>query len=151
MLARRLYYHLKPSIPWGVRMALRRIVARRLRRLHPESWPILESAGRKPEGWPGWPDGKQFAFVLTHDVEGPEGLAAVRSLAELEMKLGFRSCFNFIPESDYSVPSELREWLVSHGFEVGVHDLYHDGKLFSSRNHFEECSRRINHYLNVFF
>jgi len=26
-------------------------------------------------GWSGWPDGKKFALVLTHDVEGPEGLA----------------------------------------------------------------------------
>ena len=39
-----------------------------------------------------------FALVLTHDVEGPIGLERVRPLMELEMRLGFRSCFNLIPE-----------------------------------------------------
>jgi predicted glycosyltransferase len=147
MFTRRLYYLLKPRLPWGLRMGLRRIRARRLRKTCADSWPILESAGKKPEGWPGWPDGKQFAFVLTHDVEGPEGLAKVRPLAELEMRLGFRSCFNFIPEGEYRVPRELREWLVANGFEVGVHDLYHDGGLFASPETFQRHAPKINHYL----
>src|SRR2546426_745323 len=82
-----------------------------------------------PAGWTGWPEGRKLAFVLTHDVEGPEGLAKVRQLAELEMKLGFRSSFNFIPEGPYAVPAELRAWLLANGFEVGVHDLEHNGKL----------------------
>ena len=59
-------------------------------------WPIKESAASKPEGWLGWPEQKQFAFVLTHDVESKVGLERVRQLAELEMKVGVRSSFNFI-------------------------------------------------------
>ena len=35
-------------------------------------WPIDPEAGKKPAGWPGWPDGKRFALVLTHDVERAE-------------------------------------------------------------------------------
>ena len=37
-----------------------------------------------PEGWPGWPNGKKFAFVITHDVEGIRGLDKCRMLAEMD-------------------------------------------------------------------
>jgi glycosyltransferase involved in cell wall biosynthesis len=85
--------------------------------------------------------------VLTHDVEGSAGLAKCRQLMELEQKLGFRSSFNFIPEGDYAVSREQREELTQNGFEVGVHDLNHDGKLYQSRQSFSEKARWINHYL----
>ncbi len=110
-------------------------------------WPILPGSELPPEGWPGWPDGKKFAFVLTHDVESQQGLDRVKQLAELEMELGFRSSFNFTPEGPYSVPGELRSWLTDRGFEVGVHDLHHDGHLFSSREGFRRKAERINAYL----
>ena len=143
----RFYYQVKPFVPWAIRIAVRRWFAVRKRRRLNDIWPILPGSDRPPAGWPGWPDSRQFAFLLTHDVEGPDGLARVRPLAELEMSLGFRSSFNFIPEGDYRVSAELRAWLVSHGFEVGVHDLYHDGRLFASQDRFREHARKINHYL----
>ena len=37
--------------------------------------------------------------------------------------------------------------LRSRGFEIGIHGLKHDGKLFSSRNEFERRAKKINHYL----
>jgi len=147
MPSSRLYYFLKPYLPWGVRMAARRLIARRQRKAHQDIWPFDESAGRPPAGWPGWPDGKKFAFVITHDVEGAEGLAKCRQLMQLEQELGFRSSFNFIPEGDYTVSRELREELGRNGFEVGVHDLHHNGRLYQSRKCFSESARRINHYL----
>src|SRR4051812_48478343 len=119
-----------------MRMALRRGLAARSLARSRHIWPINPAAGRKPEGWPGWPEGKQFAFVLTHDVEGPLGLAKCRPLMELEMSLGFRSSFNFIPEGGYKVSREDRGELTKNGFEVGVHDLHHDGKLYRSRREF---------------
>ncbi len=146
MLRHRFYYTLKPYLPWGLRMGVRRVFARRKRKACEHTWPIDESAATAPAGWPGWPDGKKFAFVLTHDVEGPEGLAKCRQLAELEMELGFRSCFNFIPEGPYRVPPELRAWLIENGFEVGVHDLQHDGHLYDARDDFGAKAARINHY-----
>lgn len=150
MFFTRLYYHAKPWLPYRIRAGLRRWRAPMLRRQHANSWPIQESAGRPPEGWPGWPEDKRFAFVLTHDVEGPQGLARVRELAELEMSLGFRSSFNFIPEGgDYEVSRQLRDWLVEHGFEVGVHDLHHDGKLFRSPSQFRGDAQKINAYLKT--
>jgi hypothetical protein len=138
---------LKPLIPWRLRIAMRASVARRKRAACAAIWPITESAARVPAGWAGWPDGKKFAFVLTHDVEGIEGVEKSRALAEVEMRYGCRSSFNYIPEGTYAVPDELREWLTSHGFEVGVHDLNHDGKLYASERVFRQKAVRINEYL----
>lgn len=128
-------------------MALRRVTARRKRNGCRDVWPIFEGAAQRPPNWPGWPDGKQFALVLTHDVEGLRGLQQCLQLAELELQAGLKSSFNFIPEGSYQLPPTLREWLVRHDFEVGVHDLQHDGKLFNSRRGFLEKAQRINQYL----
>ena len=143
----RFYYALKPFLPWRLRIALRRITARNRLARGGETWPINQAAGKMPDGWPGWPDGKKFAVVLTHDVEGCSGLAKCRKLMTLERQLGFRSSFNLIPEGDYRVPAELRAEMSGDGFEVGVHDLKHDGKLFSSRRHFQESALHINRYI----
>lgn len=143
----RIYYRLKPLIPRSVRLALRRARASRLRSRCRASWPIHEVAGRPPEGWPGWPEGKAFAFVLTHDVEGKRGLERCRRLAEMEIGRGFRSSFNFVPEGEYATPEGLRAFLSEHGFEVGIHDLHHDGSLYRSWTSFKDDARRINHYL----
>ena len=147
MLLNNLYFRLRPLIPRRIRIGIRRALALRKLEQVGGSWPIMPGSEQPPPGWPGWPEGKQFALVLTHDVEGPAGLDRVKDLAELEIKYGFRSCFNFIPEGPYSVPPTLRSWLVDHGFEVAVHDLHHDGKLFRSRQDFERRVPRINHYL----
>ncbi len=128
-------------------MAVRRWHARRLRRGSAAGWPIQPSTGQRPADWPGWPGAHRFACVLTHDVEGSEGLARVRRLAELEMSLGFRSSFNFIPEGEYSLPEDLLGWLVENGFEVGVHDLHHDGSLYRGRSGFRRRAAKINRYL----
>lgn len=147
MLRNRFYYRFKPFLPWRLRIALRGIMARRKRRVFQDVWPIDEAAGQAPAGWPGWPDGKKFAFVLTHDVEGVDGVAKCRQLMQLERELGFRSSFNFIPEGDYRVAPELRQELERNGFEIGVHDLRHDGRLYWTRWDFSENARRINRYL----
>jgi len=128
-------------------MAVRRWYARRLRRNHQSLWPINAQAGNPPAGWAGWPGGKRFALVLTHDVEGPRGLEQVKDLMTLEANLGFRSSFNFVPEGTYSTPCELRELLAAKGFEVAVHDLNHDGKLYWSRKEFRSRAQAINRYL----
>ena len=147
MLRNRLYYGAKPYIPRPIRMVLRRSLARAQRKRALSTWPVDPRPTTPPSGWRGWPRAKQFAVVLTHDVEGPKGLQRVQRLAELEMNLGFRSSFNFVPEGAYETPALLRNWLVQEGFEVGVHDLHHDGKLLSSREEFVGRAKRINQYL----
>jgi predicted glycosyltransferase len=147
MLSNRLYYQFKPYLPSSLRMAVRRYIARRKRVVSAEQWPIRESAARLPEGWGGWPGGKKFAIVLTHDVEGPRGLVHCERLAEVEAARGFTSSFNFIPHGNYRVTREVRESLQQRGFEVGVHDLFHDGKLFHSEARFSEHAAEINRYL----
>jgi hypothetical protein len=148
ILRNRLYYQLKPFIPQFLRTAIRRKLARRLRRNIGDLWPIMPGSECPPENWPGWPQGKKFAFVLTHDVESEAGLRRCRSLMQLELDLGFRSSFNFIPEGSYVVPAELREELTARGFEVGIHDLKHDGHLFASHRTFKRHAERINAYVH---
>ena len=147
MLRNRIYYGLKPFVPQSLRMAIRRKLAMRLRKHIGGIWPIMPGSERPPENWPGWPGNKKFALVLTHDVESKAGLSRCRSLMQLEMDLGFRSSFNFVPEGSYKVPRELRDDLTARGFEVGIHDLKHNGHLFASRRKFKRSAARINHYL----
>ena len=148
MLRHRIYYRLKPFVPQPIRLGIRRWFAFRKREQVRSFWPIMPTSERVPDDWLGWPDGKQFALVLTHDVEGKAGLDKCRELMRLEQELGFRSSFNFIPEGNYKVPSELRGELTSNGFEVGIHDLEHDGRLFLSRRGFSRKAARINRYLH---
>jgi len=147
MLSHRVYYALKPYFPWRVRRNIRSIFAQKKRVRSQAIWPINESAALTPAGWPGWPDGRKFAVVLTHDVEGQSGLDKHARLAELEAQLGFRSSFNFVPEGEYKVTAEQRRALTENGFEVGIHDLHHDGKLFHSEKSFKKSALRINQYI----
>jgi glycosyltransferase involved in cell wall biosynthesis/peptidoglycan/xylan/chitin deacetylase (PgdA/CDA1 family) len=147
MIANKCYYFLKPIMPWRLRMTLRRWRANRQRKIFSDVWPIDPRSGSAPSGWPGWPNGKRFAIVLTHDVEGMKGFRRVEKLMDLESKYGFRSCFNFVPEGEYKVSDGLRERLDQAGFEIGVHGLEHDGKLYSSKAKFAGDAVQINSYL----
>ena len=143
---KKLFYILKPIIPRSVQIFLRRKLAERQKEKYKDVWPILEKAGEKPEGWSGWANNKKFAVVLTHDVENQAGHDKCVKLMELEKKLGFCSSFNFVPER-YNVSESVRNELISNGFEVGVHGLNHDGKLFSNENVFSERAIKINRYI----
>ncbi|MGA7415984.1 MAG: glycosyltransferase [Bryobacteraceae bacterium] len=147
MLLTRIYYSVKPFVPWAVRLRVRRRWARHRRKACAAVWPIDQTAGFTPPDWPGWPESKQFALVLTHDVEGRKGLSRVRQLMDLEARYGLRSSFNFVPEGEYDLPDSTREMLDMAGFEVGVHGLEHDGKLYSSKKAFASKAARIQMYL----
>jgi hypothetical protein len=141
------YYSLKPGIPRWLQVELRRIMVSIRRPFVGGIWPIDESAGEPPNAWVGWPEGKRFAFIITHDVEGPSGVRRCRELADVDQSLGFRSSFNFVPESSGSL-EEVRYELIEKGFEVGVHGLRHDGNLYSSRKKFNATAKTIRAYLN---
>jgi hypothetical protein len=141
-----LYYFLKPILPRNLQVGLRRFRARSILRHHADVWPIYKEASRKPREFSRWPDGKQFVFTLTHDVESSLGVENVLKLVELEKNLGFRSSFNFVP-GDYTVPLELRHKLVESGFEVGIHGLYHNHRMYCSESAFKWHAQQINKYL----
>lgn len=160
--ARKMYYRLKPVLPRPLTRRLRRLQRSAAAGDSPLGWPVEARyaqflwaviggllAGTKRQAVPFihfWPSGHRFAFVLTHDIETAEGQAHVRALADLETAHGFRSSFNFVPER-YRLDQELINTLRARGFEVGVHGLKHDGKLFSSRAEFMRRAARINQYL----
>src|ERR1700694_2469596 len=147
MIRNRVYYAVKPFVPVAVRRAIRRRLAIRTRQRMKDAWPMLAGSERPPANWPGWPDNKKFAVVLTHDVEGLIGLDHCQQLIDLELEMGFRSSFNFVPEGHYRVSASLRNQLVRNGFEVGVHDFKHDGHLYKSRRDFKRNAKQINYYL----
>ena len=146
MLTHQIYYQLKPFIPRSLQIIVRRGVVLRKRKSYNHVWPIDEKAKKPPENWMGWPDGKKFALVLLHDVDTEKGHEKCLQLMQLDEKKGFRSSFNFVPER-YKVSPEKRRMLIKKGFEVGVHGLKHDGKLFSSSESFQKQAAHINHYL----
>jgi len=80
---------------------------------------------------PTWPDGRDWALVLTHDVETAAGLAAIGPLRRLEERYGYRSSWNLVPER-YRTPDDLVHSLGAGGHEIGVHGLRHDGRDLAS-------------------
>ena len=157
---RRAYYLVKSFIPRSITCQLRRFYHRNAKT--PENWPIehryvhfmwevlrqvLILSDRKELTFINfWPNQNRFAFVLTHDVETSDGQEYVKVAADLEEKLGFRSLFNFVPER-YELNDRLMTDLRNRGFEVGVHGLRHDGRLFDSKTNFLQNANRINRYL----
>jgi hypothetical protein len=156
------YYHwARPFLPTAARALLRSVW-----RLSAESagqlgWPIedryvhylervlIEVSVTTPDGPPLsglWPEDARFAFVLTHDVEGPNGLSFVPKLLEIDGSYGFKSSFNFVPLG-YKVDPGLLDEIRSAGCEVGVHGLRHDGRLFTSESAFMSQAREINFWL----
>ena len=162
--AKRLYYMLKPVLPRTFTHFLRQLYNPSARAGFQLGWPVearyagfqwgvmrqlLIATGKHSLSFMHfWPEGHRFAFVLTHDVETADGQGYVRAVADLEESFGFRSSFNFVPER-YPLDYHLLQELPGRGFEVGIHGLNHDGKLFSSHAEFTRRVERINHYLKA--
>lgn len=149
-LKTRLYYRARPFIPLKIRWRLQQ--ASRPRALPPD-WFITTAlmdayrqAGVDCESVISqgiWPEGRRFAVVLTHDVETTRGLAMIDQVVGIEESLGFRSSWNFVPQA-YRVDKSVLSGLEQKGFEVGVHGLNHDGRLYSSRREFARRRMEIS-------
>lgn len=155
------YYALKPLIPRRLQLALRRAYAPRQARAQFPSWPLESSLVEHRDGqlleqvraagggplpfvnW--WPERKRAAAILTHDVEGPAGVANVMPVIELERRYGFVSSWNFVAEW-YPIPDGLFDAVRAAGCEIGLHGILHDGKLFSDRATFEANLPKIARY-----
>jgi peptidoglycan/xylan/chitin deacetylase (PgdA/CDA1 family) len=152
----RAYYMLRSAIPLSLRQLLQR--SRRVetseRWCYPDAFidALAQEIAALDEGITTvhpWPDGHDFAFVLTHDVETAEGMRDVMRIADLEEELGFRSSWNIVPYK-YPIDRGLVRELTSRGFEIGVHGYNHDGKLFTSRRVFDARVPAINAALESF-
>ncbi len=142
----RIYYFFRPLLPRIFLLKLRQFIIDKKKDLYAGSWPIDKAAGDAPPAWTGWPDNKRFVLVLTHDVETAKGQQKCYDLVRIEKELGFRSSFNFVPER-YQVCKTLRYFLKDNGFEIGVHGLKHDGRLYRSKSLFQHRAVLINSYL----
>jgi len=162
---KKLFYNLKPFIPRFLQIALRKIYRTSQEKEGLLKWPIEDRYVRfqyelirhlmKEKGLSKipsisfWPGGKDFAFVLTHDVETKEGFNNIPKLVELEKQYGFHSIFNIVPER-YPIDKNYLDILRADGFEIGIHGLKHDGKLFFSRKIFSKRAQKINAYLKEY-
>jgi len=141
------YYALRPALPRPLQLRLRRVFTRVQGRSTFPEWPAEDSLN-KMYGWlftvsgevagssvpylDLWPDGKSWAFVLTHDVETDVGLREIRLLRDPERRRGYLSSWNLVGER-YAVDDETVRALHNEGCEVGVHGLRHDGRDLASR------------------
>ncbi|MBU1053719.1 MAG: hypothetical protein KKC46_07805 [Proteobacteria bacterium] len=140
------YYIIKSFLPRRLQIYIRRKVLIKKRHNYKDVWPIDEKAAKPPDAFTGWPDGKKFALVLTHDVENAKGHDKCKKLAEVDESFGFRSSFNFVAK-DYPVSAKLRQYLTERGFEVGIHGLHHDKNPFRSKAVFQKQAEEINRFL----
>ena len=123
-----LFYRVKRAIPRSIQLGARRVLAPRQALPSTPAWPIddgvqapraLRSDTARPERselafrW-FWPEQYRAAIILTHDVEGEDGIRLLLELADIE-EVGFRSAFNF--GGWYRVDEGLLRELRSRGFE----------------------------------
>jgi hypothetical protein len=165
-LIRKAYYALRPIMPKAARRFLQRTYLSGWENITFPSQPvdlsveqILEkllrlsmkaaAVERIPFIW-FWPEGFSSAVLITHDVEYPAGLDFVPGLMDLDEVFGFKASFQIVPEERYLTPPQLLRQICGRGFEVVVHDLNHDGELFSERNEFLRRAAKINEYAAQF-
>jgi hypothetical protein len=69
---------------------------------------------------------------------------------DLNDSFGIKSSFQIVPEERYAVSPSFLENIRSRGFEIDIHDLNHDGLLYSDRTEFLRRAERINRYAHQF-
>jgi peptidoglycan/xylan/chitin deacetylase (PgdA/CDA1 family) len=153
--ALRFYYPLKPLIPSKLRHSLKPLAIRLRGDRGLPQWPCdnvllefwrtwlngaLEAIGERDGYHIGfWPQNKSCCIVLTHDVDSRAGFERMEQIAEIEERHGFRSAWN-LPLAQYPIDWKRVEALRARGFEIGAHGLSHDGRLFRSKQDFDELA-----------
>ncbi len=161
-----LYYLARPLLPVGVRKYIQRLHASGWKKIVFPSWPVdtsvddvfeilmastLRASGLKrvPFIW-FWPDGFSSCAILTHDVEATAGKLFCSRLMDIDDGYGIKSSFQVVPEQRYEVSPAFLDSIRERGFEVNIHDLNHDGRLFRNQAVFRERVARINGYARAF-
>jgi hypothetical protein len=159
---RSLYYFLRPLMAAVVRKYLQKSYVRGWESIRFPHWPVdctierlqqrllgfiikAHGVSKIPFIW-FWPDGFSAAAMMTHDVETAVGHDFCRTHMDINEVFGVRASFQFVPEGRYSISEGLIDEIRRRGLEVNVHDLNHDGRLFSNRKQFVDRAQRINHH-----
>lgn len=161
-ILRRLYYLLRPLTSLPVRKQVQKFHARKWRERSFPKWPVdttvedicerllllsMEAKGMKrvPFVW-FWPDGASSCLMMTHDVETEAGRDHCEDLMDVDDSFGIKACFEIVPEDRYAVSQNLVGLIRNRGFEVGIQDLNHDGRLFDNKKEFLRRAKIINRY-----
>jgi hypothetical protein len=160
------YYAIRPALAVSVRKHLQRYSLRNWNKRGFPCWPvdtsveaILESLMtfslqvQKKQEIPFiwfWPEGAQACAVMTHDVETPAGRDFCEQLMDINDSYGMKASFQVIPEQRYAVPDSYLKNISERGFEINVHDLNHDGKLFQNYEEFSRRATSINRHRKAF-
>jgi hypothetical protein len=164
--ARRLYYSLRPFMGVGVRRHLQKAHLSGWDKIPFPRWPVdptvdtlMESAmtlvlkaqgqSRIPFIW-FWPDGAPACGMMTHDIEGQAGLDFCDELMDIDDSYAIKSAFQLIPGGREEAWRRTAARLRRRGFEVNLHDLNHDGKLFEHKETFLRQAKRINEHAREF-
>lgn len=160
------YYTVRPGLPTAIRKHVQRLGFGHWDRIPFPRWPVDPSVdllmrevlrallaarpgARLPFVW-FWPEGAPACAMMTHDVEDRAGLAFCDRLMDIDQEAGIRSAFQVIPEERGGLSEGLVRRFRDRGFEVNVHDLNHDGRLYQRRDLFVERMARINAYAREF-
>ncbi|MGE5436642.1 MAG: hypothetical protein ACM3O3_05390 [Syntrophothermus sp.] len=158
------YYSVRPFMPLYLRKHMQKFSMRNWKDIQFPRWPLDTSTedlfelilteylkanpGMKiPFIW-FWPEGKNSAIMMTHDVEEEMGRSNCIPLMNMEEKYGVRSSFQLVPEVRYFVTKPFLNEVTSRGFEVCLHGLCHDGRLFQNKDIFLKKLKKIHEYAN---
>src|SRR5271166_2098248 len=165
-ILRRAYYAVRPLLGVSARVHLQKIHLRGWHEISFPAWPVdttverihqkllalsLRAQGleKVPFIW-FWPDGFSSCAIITHDIEDPSGRDFCGRLMDLDQSFGFCSSFQVVPENRYEVSRSFLDSITSRGFEVNVHDLKHDGRLYAEHAEFLRRAKRINNYIREY-
>lgn len=161
-LQKKLYYLIRPLTNLAVRRQIQKFHARNWEKQTFPRWPVdttvenvcekllslsIESQGvdRLPFVW-FWPAGAPGCALMTHDVENQAGQDFCDELMDLDDSFGVKASFQIVPEGRYAASPGLLSRIRNRGFEVGIQDLNHDGRLYDNREEFLRRVARINRY-----
>jgi hypothetical protein len=161
-LLKKIYYWLRPLTSRSMRQRVQKFRAGDWRNVPFPRWPVdttvenicekllllsLQAQGvdRVPFVW-FWPDRARGCVAMTHDVETDAGRDFCADLLDIDESFGIKAAFQIVPEERYAVSAEFLNQIRDRGFEIGVQDLNHDGRLFDDREEFRRRVTIINRY-----
>jgi len=165
-ILRKVYYQLRPYASVSLRRHFQKAYLSGWESIRFPSWPLDSTVDRihqrllalamRAQGlekvpfiW-FWPDSFRSCAIITHDVEDTDGKDFCGQLMDLDESFGFHSSFQVVPEDRYPVSKSYLNSIASRGFEVNVHDLKHDGRLYAEHEEFLRRAESINHYIREF-